>query len=158
MSFWESLQQTWWVVAIQGSPWTYAALVVLHFSSVFLLVCTSALVDLRLLGLAARHGTATRLAVQFSPWTWTALGLAVLSGIPLFGNQAPAFAAVSYFWIKLLLTLAAAVLSMIIQRQVGPWEQSPSVPAAAKLLALISLLLWFSVLYASVQVTNYAGV
>ena len=158
MSFWESLQQTWWVVAIQGSPWTYAALVVLHFSSVFLLVCTSALVDLRLLGLAARHGTATRLAVQFSPWTWTALGLAVLSGIPLFANQAPSFAAVSYFWIKLLLMLAAAVLSLIVQWKVGPWEQSPSVPAAAKLLALISLLLWFSVLYASVQVTNYAGV
>ena len=158
MSFWESLQRTWWVVAIQGSPWTYAALVVLHFSSVFLLVCTSALVDLRLLGLAARRGTATRLAVQFSPWTWTALALAVLSGIPLFANQAPAFAAVSYFWIKLLLMLAAAALSLIVQWKVGPWEQSPSVPAAAKLLALISLLLWFSVIYASVQVTNYAGV
>ena len=158
MSFWESLQQTWWVVAIQGSPWTYAALVVLHWCSVFLLVGTSALVDLRLLGLAARHGTATRLAVQFSPWTWTALALAILSGIPLFANQAPAFVAVRYFWIKLLLMLAAAVLSMIVQRKVGPWEQSPSFPAAAKLLALISLLLWFSVLYASVQVTNYAGV
>jgi len=158
LNAWESLQQSWWVVAIQGSPWTYAVLVVLHFCGVFLVVATAALVDLRLLGLAARHSTATRLAVQFSPWTWTALGLAVLTGIPLFANQAPAFAAVSYFWIKLLLMLAAAALSMIIQRQVGPWERSPSVPAAARLLALISLLLWFSVLYASVQVTNYAGV
>jgi hypothetical protein len=47
---------------------------------------------------------------------------------------------------------------MIVQRKVGVWEQSPSVPATARLLALISLLLWFGVLYASVQVTNNAGV
>jgi len=158
LTFWESLQQSWWVLAIQDSPWTYAALVVLHFCGVFLLVATSALVDLRLLGLAARHGTATRLTVQFSPWTWTALGLAVLTGIPLFANHAPAFADVSYFWLKMLLMLAAAVLSMIVQRNVGKWEQSPSVPAPARLLALISLLLWISVIYASVQVTNNAGV
>lgn len=158
MSFWESLQQVGWVVAIQNSPWTYAVLVMLHWCGVFLVVGTSVLVDMRLLGLAARRGTATRLAVQFSPWTWTALALAVLSGIPLFANQAQAFAAVSYFWLKLLLMLAAAVLSIIIQRKVARWEQSARVPGLAKLLALISLLLWFSVVYAAVEVTNYAGV
>jgi hypothetical protein len=81
-----------------------------------------------------------------------------MTGIPLFANQAPAFAAVSYFWLKLLLILLATAVSFVLQRNIARWDRSRSFPASARLLALASFLLWFGVLFASVEVTYNAGV
>ena len=122
---------------LENSPMAYAVVnwgvladivTVSHYFSFFLVVGTSATVDLRLLGLAGRRQTASQLADQLFPWTWTALGIAVLSGFLYLAPSATAFFRSSFFFIKLLVTLLAGVFVLLIQRNVRKWDQQPATP------------------------------
>ena len=61
---------------ISNSKWLYPAVEVTHFFSLFLLVGTIAVVDLRLLGLAGRRQTVTELAEQLFPFLLLLVGIA----------------------------------------------------------------------------------
>jgi hypothetical protein len=116
MGFLEWLEHSSLIGTISGSPWMYSAVEVTHFFSFFLLVRTIAVVDLRLLGLAARGRPARELAEQLFPWTWTALGTATLSGFIMFAAEATGFAANTQFRIKMLVFLFAIVFALVVQR------------------------------------------
>ena len=123
-----------------------------HFFSFFLVVGTSVAVDVRLLGLGARRQTASELAEQLFPWTWAGLGLATLTGFLYLTPSAWIFFRSSFFFIKLLLTFLAAVSVLLIQWNVRKWDRQSALPPLAKVMAVISLLLWISVLIAGTHV------
>ena len=123
-----------------------------HFFGFFLVVGTSVAVDVRLLGLGARRQTASELAEQLFPWTWIGLGLAVLTGFLYLTPSAWIFFRSSFFFIKLLLTFLAAGFVLLIQWNVRKWDQQAALPPLAKVAAVISLLLWISVLIAGTHV------
>ncbi len=154
----EWLEQTSLSKYMEDSPHLFPAVIAAHFFSLFLLVGTSVVLDLRVLGLAMRRQPVTQLAQQLFPWTWAGLGLAVASGFFMFTPSAGELVVVAYFWIKLGIILAAGVLAFLMQRNARHWDQSPSIPTVAKLLAAISMALWIGALLAAVQVAQYANV
>jgi hypothetical protein len=61
------LQHNSIVVLLNGTPWTAAVTEVIHYFSMFVLVGSIAIVDLRVLGVAARGQSANLLAERLFP-------------------------------------------------------------------------------------------
>ena len=56
------LQDNSFIAAVNGTSWTAAALEIVHYFSMFVLVGSMVIVDLRVLGLVGRRQDATQLA------------------------------------------------------------------------------------------------
>jgi uncharacterized membrane protein len=150
----ERLEHVSWVVAIAYS--TVGSLIVelTHYFSFFALVGMIAIVDLRVLGITDRRQTATQLADDLFPWIWTGLAFNVLSGLLMFAGAATTFCSNSVFHAKLLVILLAVIFGVIVERNVRKWDGLPTMPTGAKLLALVSLLLWIGAILSAVEVPH----
>jgi hypothetical protein len=129
-----------------------------HYFGFFLLIGTTAVVDLRVLGAAARNQKLVPLAGLLLPFAWTGLGLVVASGFIMFAGQATTFYPTAVFRIKMGMVLLALVFGVIVQRKLPGWDRAPSVPAAAKWLAFASLALWLGAILAGLEVPAFVPV
>ena len=136
-------------VAMRQDLWLYPIVEIVHISGFVILVGSIVVLDLRLLGLsrALRVSILTRHVV---PWTVLAFALIVPTGVMMFMAHASDFLTNRAFQLKLLLIMLAGVNAAAfhvgIYRSVARWDEHATPPAAARLHALASLLLWFSVL------------
>ena len=153
--FFEAFEQVGWVQWISGSWWLYPAISVLHYFTIFWVVGTIALVNLRSLGLAGRSQTASEWADQLAPWTWTAMVICLLTGFLQFAPGAGEFILSAMFVGKMGATLAAVVLAIVVHRNVPKWDRAPAIPASAKLLAAACLVVWLGTILLGVEVANY---
>jgi len=153
--FFEAVEQLSWVQFIGGNWFLYPAISVLHYFTIFWVVGTIALIDLRILGLAARRQTATELMEQLAPWTWTALALCLLTGLLMFATGAGEFILSPMFQGKLVATLAGIVLAVVVHRNLRKWDQAPAIPGSAKVLAAACLVVWLGAILLGVEVANY---
>jgi len=155
MSFARWLEHLPWVVELTGDAVQISIVWLFHFLGFFLAVGTTAILDLRVLGLAGRRLTIGQLAKQFSPWTWVGLVLAAVSGFLMFAGYAVQEYPAPIFRAKVLLFFIAILFGYLVQRNASKWDRFPSAPAGAKLLALCSLLLWIGVILISVEVPAF---
>jgi hypothetical protein len=51
----------------------------------------------------------------------------------------------------------ALVFAIIVQRGVRKWSELPEIPASAKVLAAVSLLLWLGAILAALDVAAISG-
>ena len=156
MNFFQWLEHSSVITTISNSKWMYPAVEVTHFFSLFLLVGTAAVVDLRLLGLAGRSQSVTELAEQLFPWSWIGLGLCVLSGFFMFAASATGFVVNTQFLIKMVVTVAAIVFGVVVQRSTPKWDQPSGTPLLAKVTAVISLALWIGAILMAAEIANYS--
>jgi hypothetical protein len=154
---WESLEQTSWVQTLGGTGWMYASVSVIHYFSMFVLIGTAVVLDLRVLGVAARRQLAAPFAKQLSPWIWTFLAVALLSGFLEFSVSAGDYVQTWPFRVKMLVVLAAIVFTIIVQRGVPKWDRLPAVPISAKILAAVSLVLWIGSILAGTEIAFLTG-
>ena len=152
------LQNNSVLVAINSSIVLSAIMEVAHYAGFFLLVGTIAIVDLRVLGIAARGQNLATLGSQLFPWMWVGLVFAFLSGFVMFSGDAADFYLASVFRLKIAVILLAVIFGIVVQRKSLTWGQLPSIPASGKLLALVSLVLWVGAILASVEVPAISGV
>src|SRR5579864_7483635 len=136
------LQDNSFISVINGTAWTAAATEIVHYFSMFVLVGSMVIVDLRVLGLVGRRQDATQLAARLFPWIWISLALNFLSGFIMFAGSATAYYRNDIFYDKLGVILLAIIASVIVQQRVRKWNQLPAMPASAKLIAAISIGLW----------------
>jgi len=87
----EWLEQIPWIVTITNSAVLISLVWLVHYLGFFLLVGTTAVVDLRVLGAAARNQKLAPLAGLLFPLAWTGLGLVIASGFIMFAGQATTF-------------------------------------------------------------------
>jgi hypothetical protein len=80
LQFWTWLQETSIIDKIGDTGYLYNTFSVLHYFCVFVMVGTTALVDLRVMGVAAKRVTLVQLADMLFPWMWTAFAIAMISG------------------------------------------------------------------------------
>jgi hypothetical protein len=130
---------------------------VIHYFTLFWLVGTVALVDLRLLGVAVRRATVSELAEQLSPWTWTALVLSLASGFVMFASGAGEFSQSPIFVGKIVATLVGIMLSAVVFRSARAWDQPAGIPGSAKVWAVASLVVWLGTILLAVEVANYGS-
>ena len=143
--------------AMDNWPYMFTAVEMFHYFSFFMVIGTSVLVDLRLLGLAGRRRGMGEFAQQLLPWTWAALSGVIFTGFLMFAPQATILVSVDFFFIKLAgLALAVAAIAFI-QWNVRKWDQAPNPPAVAKAMGLVSLLLWIGTLLSALEIAQIAN-
>jgi hypothetical protein len=152
------LQDNSFIVTVNSLPVSAAALEIIHYFSMFLIVGPTVMVDLRVLGAADRHHPVAELAERFFPWVWWALAFNALSGFLMFAGNAVAYIPESTFHAKLLVTLLAVVFTLAVQWNVAKWDHLPAMPVLAKTLAIVSLLLWIGAILAGVEVPALSGI
>jgi uncharacterized membrane protein len=152
------LQDNSFIAAINGAAWTAAALEIVHYFSMFILVGSMVIVDLRVLGLVGRRQGATLLADRLFPWIWASLVFNFLSGFLMFAGSATAYYHNDIFYDKLGVILLAIVANIIVQQKVRKWDQLPAMPAWAKLIAVLSIGLWVGAIIAGVEVPALTGI
>jgi uncharacterized membrane protein len=157
MSVLNWLEHSFLITTISGSPWLYPAIEVLHFFSFFVLVGTMAIVDLRILSLAAKKRSVSEVADSLFPWTWAALALAILTGFLMFATEATGFVANTQFQIKMLVFLLALVFALIVRRIAHKSDASTAPTILARVAAGVSLALWIGVILAATEIANYSG-
>ena len=151
----EWLEQIPWIVTITNSAVLISLVWLVHYLGFFLLVGTTVVVDLRILGAAARNQKLAPLAGLLFPLAWTGLGLVIASGFIMFAGQATTFYPTTVFRIKMGMVLLALVFGVIVQRKSPVWDRAPTVPTAAKWLACASLALWIGAILAGLEVPAF---
>jgi hypothetical protein len=157
LNFCAWLEHTSLISTIAETGWMYATFSVMHYFSLFVLVGTIVLIDLRVLGVAARSQSITLVAEQLFPWTWIALGVALFSGFVMFATDAGDYYPDKIFRIKMFVILLALIFAIIVQQNVPKWDRLPSISAGAKCVALVSLLLWVGAILAGVEIAAISG-
>ena len=144
----EWLDCTYLAVSIRQSPWLFPAIEIVHIIGFIFLVGSAFLFDLRLLGVA-RKLSVKDVANYVLPWSRRSLLVVVPTGLLLFISQAKALSTNGAFGLKLILILFALTNAGIFHRftfrSVSNWPPSET-PTAAKAAAIISLVLWMSVI------------
>jgi hypothetical protein len=136
-------------VMVRDSVWLYPAVETVHIIGFVVVVGAAAMFDLRLLG-ASRGLPISDTARHLLKWSLLGLLVVVPSGLLLFMTNATAFSVNPAFRLKLVLLAAAGVNAYVFHRwpfkTVTEWNRDVPAPTAAKISAIISLVLWTSVI------------
>ena len=154
----DRLQDNTIIMALTGTGWTAAGLAVLHYYSMFVLVGSMAIVDLRVLEVVGHAYSIGDFSRRMFPWVWLSLGVNLVSGFIMFAGDATAYVPTHSFQLKLLIVLLATVLSVIVQWRIPAWDQSTVLPHGAKILAAISLFFWVGSILMGVEVPAISGI
>jgi hypothetical protein len=134
--------------ALNSTEWAFALAECVHIGGFAVGVGSIALVDFRMLNLGLRRETAGRILRYTEPWTLFALVFVVFSGLALFLSQSGIYLVNLVFPIKMYVLAAALIYNFTIHRKVAKMENPP--PRLSKLVAMVSLLLWVSVVFGGI--------
>ena len=148
----DKLQDNSIIVALTSTGWTAAGLAILHYYSMFVLVGSMAIVDLRVLGLMGRDESASAMARRIFPWIWASLAVNLLSGFVMFAGDATAYVPTHSFQFKILVVLMAILFGALLHWRIPSADKPAELPAGAKVIAGISLLLWVGAILMGVEV------
>jgi hypothetical protein len=123
-----------------------------HVIALALVFGTIAIIDLRLLGVASSERPFKLMASDILKWTWAAFAVTAVTGSLMFITNASVYYHNFYFRTKMLLLLLAGVnmasFEMTLGRSVHRWDKAPSAPPAGRAVAVLSLAIWISVIFA----------
>lgn len=154
---WEALEQTGWVKTLGSTGWMYASVSVIHYLTMFWFIGSMAVVDLRVMGVAARKRSLPELAGQVYPWAWTGCVLAILSGFLMFATDAGDWAPDPVFHVKVLMIVLSVAGAILVQVFVPKWAAAPEIPAWARIVAAIALLLWIATILTASEIPAMEG-
>src|SRR5262245_26512215 len=144
------LQQTTFATTITESIWLFPLIEGSHILALPISVGMILIFDLRLLGLAFRGGTASKIMPELLRWSKIGFGVMILTGIILFLTQAEKAYSNAFFRTKLILLLVLALNAAFYQLRFFPnmaqWEAEDRTPAGAKICAGLSLIVWIAVI------------
>jgi peptidoglycan/LPS O-acetylase OafA/YrhL len=140
------LQNTPFATGIRQSDLLFPLIEGSHILSLSLSVGLILIFDLRLLRLAFRSESASRIMKQLMPWAMPGFALMFLTGLLLFVSQAGKVYGNTFFRFKLVFLLLAGVNALIYQVKFYPkmaeWDKTDFVPRGAQLSGAVSLILW----------------
>ena len=142
MDFLTRLQESDFAAWVASSPslLAYPSILTLHTVGMAIVVGTNVVMDLRVLGIASDVPlSALRRAPSF---VWGGFLVNALTGLALFTTDAEHKAMQTVFFVKLALIFLALVAYARIRALVFKAPVASFIPAEAKALAVLSLLLW----------------
>jgi Family of unknown function (DUF6644) len=134
--------------ALNNTEWAFALAECVHIGGFAVAIGSIALVDFRMLNLGLRQETAARILKYTELWTLIALVFVLFSGLALFFSQTDIYLVNLIFPLKMYALLAALVFNFTVHRTVATMENPP--PVLSKVVAIVSLLLWVSVVFGGI--------
>jgi hypothetical protein len=149
LSICQALEATWIGTIVRETYWGYATPQLAHLLGMALFGGAVVMDDLRLIG-RLRRPAFPDLSKQLMPLKWLGFIVVVGSGVALFMSDATRLYRNWAFLVKAALLLLVAVNAWIFRARVYPdVAKSVEMPAAAKLSASLSLLLWVAIIVTS---------
>ena len=94
-------------VQVRESLWLFPVIETVHIFGIILLVAATSILDLRLMGLAFKQDTVSKLAERFLPWAWAGFAIQVVTGVLLTASEASKMRTVISSWAPELRQLVA---------------------------------------------------
>ncbi len=152
------VEETGLSVWLRESPsvWAFPTVLAMHTLGLGLVVGASSIVNLRILGAASRIPLTP--LQQLFPIIWIGFTVNALSGVLLLMKAATTAGISVLFWTKIaVIVLAMAAVVRIKTTVFGdPQVETPPVSRGAKVLALVSILLWTAAIIAG-RLLAYVG-
>ena len=125
----------------------YPIVEIIHILGIIVLVGSAALFDFRLLGLS-RQLSVAQLSRYVLPWARLSVLAIVPAGLLMFASNATSLAANPVFRLKLILIVIAVINVLVFHWWTGKsiGDREPTVPTAAKVSAIVSLVVWVGVI------------
>jgi uncharacterized membrane protein len=131
--------------AIRSSLWAFAAIESVHLLALAAIGGAVLVVDMRLLGLGLRRQPIAQVARNAYPWFVGSLAVMLVTGVALFLSEAVKCYYSTAFWVKMSSLALAMIFSFTVRRKVTLADESKMRPIWHKLVAVVSLALWFGV-------------
>jgi hypothetical protein len=146
------LQVAGWIIPLSQS---------LHILAIAMLVSSMVLIDLRILGVAAKSETMTQMSDRFVPWVWSSLVLLALTGtLQIIAEPMRTLNGNPMFQVKMLmLALGIVVLASFqfsLRRHASFWDD-PQRRTLTRVLAGSSLLLWGAIVITGRWIAYFQG-
>lgn len=130
--------------AIKGSAWLFPVIEAGHLLGLCVLGGSLLVVDLRMLGLGLRRQTIAELAQDVWPWLLGSIGVMIVTGTALFLSESVKCYHSQAFWVKITTMPIAVLFTLTVRRRVSRGGTLDTT-AVTRLVALLSLALWFTV-------------
>jgi hypothetical protein len=149
LSICQALEATWIGTMVRETYWGYATPQLAHLLGTALFGGAVVVDDMRLLG-RLRRPAFSELSKQLMPLKCLGFIVVVGSGLALFMSDATRLYRNWAFLVKAAVLLLIALNAWVFRARVYPdAAKSVEMPAAAKLSASLSLLLWFAIIVTS---------
>ena len=131
--------------AINMSSWAFAVIESVHLLALAVIGGAVLMLDLRLLGLGLRDQPIARVARDAQPWLVGSLIVMLVSGALLFSSEPIKCYHSTPFWVKMTSLALAMIFAFTVRRRVALAHEGRVKPIWLKLVAVVSLMLWFGV-------------
>jgi len=145
------LQNTSIATGIRESALVFPIILSLHLTGMGLFGGMILMTDLRLLGIAMTKHPVSDVVNGLRPWKHLGLTLTATCGILLLWSKAAIYYPNPYLWIKLTLFALIIIHALVfrsVYRNISDLDRSPVIPGRAKAAAVLSMILWISVVTA----------
>lgn len=130
--------------AIRNSRWLFPVVESVHLLGLCVLGGSLLVVDLRMLGVGLRRQPIAQIARDARPWLVGSIGVMMATGTALFLSESVKCYYNQAFWVKIT-TLPFAVLFTLTLRQRVALAGTIDATTRSRLVATVSLALWFTV-------------
>jgi hypothetical protein len=146
--------------AIQATKWVVPTVQTVHILAIAVVASSALMIDLRLIGVFWANRPMNAVSSRFLPLVWwpllilAATGAIMITAEPARSLKNPAFQ------LKMVLLVAALIVTglfQFLQRRNAAFGDLHAGPrAAAAMLAIVSMLLWSSIIFAGRWIAYYA--
>jgi hypothetical protein len=152
VSFCDWIDRTPLSQAIQSANWVVPTVQTIHILGIAAIMSSILMVDLRLLGILGRDQSLARVSTRFRPVIWWTLPILFASGLVLIIGEPLRSLGNSVFQLKMLLLIAAMAVTLAYQVPLGRdqsfWDLKGGRRTGARIIAVMSLLLWVGIVFA----------
>lgn len=131
--------------AISTSTWAFAVIESIHLLALSVIGGAVLIVDLKLLGYGIRTQTLAEVARDAQKWflgSWTVM---IVTGLLLFWSEPQKLYYSTPFAVKMICLLLGTIFALTVRRRVVFAGEGRVSPLVLKLVAIVSLGLWFGV-------------
>jgi hypothetical protein len=145
LAFFKWCEASWAGQTISNSVYLFPVVEAFHLLALAVIGGAVLIVDMRLAGLGLRQQPTSRIARAAEPWLIGSLIVMLVSGFLLMSSEAMRCYYNDAFWLKMWSLLFAIIFTFTIRRRFASSPGADTKPALAKLVAIISVLLWSGV-------------
>ena len=144
----DSAFSTW----LREEDWPFPIIETVHLLALGMSVGTILWVDLRLMGFVTKRHPVSEIVGQLEPWAIPGFIVMFVSGLLLFISEPMKCYTTLAFRLKAVMLVLTALNVWYFHAKVYPgvaqWDQSAVPPRQAKMVGLVSMILWFGIIIA----------
>ena len=152
LNFCQWLSQTPFSIWLREAAYPFPVLLITHVISIALFGGMVVMGNLRVLGKAMRDVPVSQVIGQFRAWKWVAFAILLVSGTLIAMSDPMEYYSNVMWWISLQCSCwrgaNAALFRYGVYRSVAEWDEAPVAPFQARRWALVSLVLWITLIFA----------